>query len=89
LSDDFTNLDADHQAYALSAANMLPPLVKALRQRDATIAKLQKDVEGFQKATPKVAPSGSGVKTTAPDKGGDDEVGFFDAMDKKLKEAGI
>lgn len=88
LSDDFGTLDTEHQAYALSAANMLPPLIKALRARDVTIAKLQKDVAGYSKASPKVAPSGSGVKTPSPDKSGK-ELGFFEAMDKHLTEAGM
>lgn len=86
LKEDFTALNEDHQAYALSSAAMVPPLIKALNARDAKIAQLEKDISGYTKSKPKVG--GSGVKTPAPDKV-EGDLGFIEGMEKRLAEAGI
>jgi len=86
LKEDFTSLDADHQAYAVSSAAMVPPLIKALNARDAKISQLEKDLSGYTKTKPKLG--GSGVKTPAPDKNPDD-LGFIEGMEARLDEAGV
>ncbi|MGA0406463.1 MAG: hypothetical protein ACO3PR_00110 [Limisphaerales bacterium] len=86
LKEDFTSLDSDHQAYALSSAAMVPPLIKALNARDAKIAQLEKDISGYTKSKPKVG--GSGVQTPTPESDPSD-LGFIEGMEKRLTEAGV
>jgi hypothetical protein len=84
LGDDYTKLGAEHQAYALSAGTVLPPLIRAVRQRDAKIAQLEERLAKFDKATPKAGAGGSGVKATKPSSPIGEEEGFFDAVSKQI-----
>ena len=86
LEDDFEALGPDHQAYALSAGTVLPPMVKALRARDVEIASLKEQLAAYQSATPKAAPGGGGVAAVvAPDTSGvSDDAGFMEAIEKRM-----
>lgn len=83
LEDDYLTLGAEHQAYALSAGTVLPPLVKAIRSRDAKISSLEQQLAGYQNATPKAAESGGGVHVT-PGTSSNPEEGFLEAISKKI-----
>tara|TARA_R100000742_G_C4276214_1_gene97139 strand:- start:1030 stop:2235 length:1206 start_codon:yes stop_codon:yes gene_type:complete len=84
LSDSFLDLGVDHQAYAVSAGTMLPPMVKALRVQEAKIAELEGQLASYQKATPAVAPSGGGVQVTPTD-AVDADLGFLEVMEKMTR----
>ena len=84
LSDDFLELGVDHQAYALSAGTMLPPMVKALRTKEAKIADLEKQLSSYQKATPKAAESGGGVQVAPAETTASDGFDFMDSITKRL-----
>ena len=84
LEDDYLTLGAEHQAYALSAGSVLPPLVKAIRSRDAKISELETQLAGYQKATPKAAESGGGVNVDVSNRS-DNSVGFLEAINKIIK----
>lgn len=84
LEDNFLDLGVDHQAYAVSAGTLLPPMVKALRARDAKIADLEGKLSGYQKATPKAAPSGGGVQVAPSEPSSSEGFDFMDAISKRL-----
>tara|TARA_R100000152_G_scaffold20375_1_gene13915 strand:- start:705 stop:1910 length:1206 start_codon:yes stop_codon:yes gene_type:complete len=84
LSDDFLELGVDHQAYALSAGTMLPPMVKALRTKEAKIAELEKQLSSYQKATPKAAELGGGVQVAPADTSDSDGLDFMESITKRL-----
>lgn len=81
LDSDYVSLDTDHQAYAISAANLLPSMVKNMRAKDAKIASLNKQLLSYQNASPKAAQAGGSVSEPAhsPE---DDNLGFFEAINK-------
>jgi len=81
LEDDFLSLGADHQAYALSAGSVLPPMVKALRAKDVLIADLQNKLSSYQTASPGAAAAGGGVEVAA-DPTSNDGLGFLEALNK-------
>ena len=81
LEDDFLSLGADHQAYALSAGSVLPPMVKALRAKDVLIADLQNKLSSYQTASPGAAAAGGGVEVAA-DPTANDGLGFLEALNK-------
>ena len=81
LGSDYVSLDADHQAYALSAGNLLPSIVKAVRSKDQKIASLQKQLSSYQSASPKAAEAGGSVAEPKTDDIGDD-LGFLEAISK-------
>ena len=81
LDSDYVSLDADHQAYALSAGTVLPTLVKSMRTRDAKIASLQKQLSSYQSATPKAGEAGGGVDNVSSGAPSDD-LGFLEAISK-------
>ena len=84
LSDDFLELGVDHQAYALSAGTMLPPMVKALRTKEAKIAELEKQLSSYQKATPKAAELGGGVQVAPADTSDSEGLDFMESITKRL-----
>jgi len=81
LDSDYVSLDADHQAYALSAGTVLPSLVKSMRTRDAKIASLEKQLSSYQNASPKAADAGGGVDSVSSGPPSDD-LGFLEAISK-------
>jgi len=84
LEDNFLDLGVDHQAYAVSAGTLLPPMVSALRARDAKIADLESKLSGYQTATPKAAPSGGGVQVAPSEQSSSEGFDFMDAISKRL-----
>jgi hypothetical protein len=85
LSDNFTELDESHQAYALSAGTVLPPLVKAVRARDVKIAELEKQLVSFRQATPAAAAAGGGVAVgEGSTTGVPEETGFLEAIGQRM-----
>ena len=84
LEDNFLDLGVDHQAYAVSAGTLLPPMVKALRAKDAKIASLEKQLSSYQKATPKAAESGGGVQVAPSEPSSSEGFDFMDAISKRL-----
>jgi len=81
LDSDYVSLDSDHQAYALSAGNLLPSVVKAIRVKDQKIASLEKQLSTYQNSTPKAAQAGGSVSEPAQSPE-DDNLGFFEAISK-------
>ena len=81
LDSDYVSLDTDHQAYAISAANLLPSLVKDMRSKDAQIASLNKQLSSYQSASPRAAQAGGSVSEPAQT-GLNDDLGFFEAISK-------
>ena len=80
LTDNFLDLGIDHQAYALSAGTMLPPMVKTMRAQESKIADLEKQLASYQAATPGAAESGGAVQAQMPD--ADPGLGFLEALTK-------
>jgi len=84
LEDDFLSLGAEHQAYALSAGSVLPPMVKALRAKDVIISDLQNKLSSYQNASPGAAAAGGGV-ATPPDPTRSDDLGFLEAINSMAR----
>lgn len=85
---DFGTMSVFNKAYAVTAANMLPALVKGLVERDKQITKLKTDIGVLSGGKPRI-----GAGTTADLQGSGSalgaEVSFLDAVTKGLAEHGL